>query len=92
MLDLASTLTDEPTHPRYRKLHRRLDDGSSPHCYQVPKDRFRHAYLDALELASGKVQKRFEQSDVQLIKKIEVLLINVANGVMVECIPDDVGK
>ena len=60
-------LTDEPVLPRYRKAPRRLDDGAQPHRYRCPKDRYRHAYFEVLELASREVSKRFDQSDLGVI-------------------------
>ena len=59
-------MTDSPVLPRYRKLPKHVDNASSPHRYQSPKDRFRHAYFEALELAVGEVERRFEQSDMKL--------------------------
>ena len=62
----SQDLTEEPQLPRYRKRPRRLDDGASPHHFLVPKEHYRRAY--------------FEESDVHLIKKIDILLLNAANG------------
>ncbi len=75
----SSTLTEEPKLPRYRKLPRRLDQGECPARYCVPKDRYRHLYFEALELAAGEVERRFDQSDLELVKEFEVLLLNAAN-------------
>ena len=48
----SSTLTEEPKLPRSQKLPKRLDEGACPHLYLVPKDRYRHVYFEALELAA----------------------------------------
>ena len=80
ILQQSTNVTDEPVLPRYRKRPRRLDDGVQPHCYQTPKDRYRHLYFEALELASGEVERRFKQSDFLIIENLESLLINSANG------------
>ena len=66
--------------PRYRKRPRRLDDGCEPHCYQTPKERYRHIYFEVLELVKGEVERRFKQADFDIIQKLESLLLDVANG------------
>ncbi len=83
-------LTDEPVLPRYRKAPRRLDGGAQPHRYSCPKDRYRHAYFEVLELASGEVDKRFDQSDLGVIQEIESLLLGAANGKDIPEIPKQV--
>lgn len=85
-------LTDEPVLPRYRKPPRRLDAGGQPHRYDSPKDRYRHAYYEVLELASGEVSRRFDQSDVGLIQETESLLLRAANGENIPSIPQPVSK
>ena len=80
VLEQSAGLTEEPSLPRYRRRPRRLDDGEQPHCYEVPKDRYRHAYFEVLELAYGEVERRFDQADFQIMEKLESLLIKVANG------------
>ena len=80
VLEKSSSLTAEPKLPRNRKVPRRLDEGASPHQYQVPKDRYRHAYYEVMELAAGEVERRFNQSDLHIIRKIEKLLIDACNG------------
>ena len=76
----SSTLTEEPQLPRYRKLPKKLDEGDCPHCYTSPKDKYRHDYFEMLELATGEIERRFEQPDFVKIKEIESLLLNAANG------------
>ena len=69
-----------------------MDEGACPHRYLVPKDRYRHVYFEALELAAGEIERRFNQSDLQLIKELELLLINAGNGDKVEPISESVWK
>ena len=57
-------------------MPRRLDEGASPHQYLVPKDRYHHAYFEVMELAAGEVERRFKQSDLHIIRKIEKLLLD----------------
>jgi len=80
VIEQSSGLTDEPTLPRYRKRPRRLDDGAVPHCYQSPKERYRQLYFEVLDLAKGEIERRFDQTDFQIIQNLESLLLDVANG------------
>lgn len=90
VLQASEGLTYEPVLPRYRKAPRRLDSGAQPHCYSSPKDRYRHAYYEALEVASGEVARRFDQPDICVIQEIESLLLNAANGEDIPEIPQPV--
>ena len=83
-------LTDEPCLPRHRKVPRRYDGGEPAHRYANPKERYRHAYFEALELAAGEVQRRFDQADLKIVKEIEVLLLNATNGEVVQSLPSTV--
>lgn len=47
---------------------------------QEPKERYRHIYYEALELVSGEIEVRFDQADFLVIRKLESLLLDVANG------------
>ena len=84
----SSTLTEEPKLPRNRKVPRRYDDGESPHQYLTPKDKCRHMYFETLELAFGEVERRFQQSDLSVVKEIELLLVNAANNDAIEPISE----
>ena len=59
---------------------RNVDEGSHPHRFSSPKDLYRQAYYEVLDLAVGELQKRFKQSDLNIVRDIETLLINSANG------------
>ena len=86
----SSSLTEEPKLPRYRKMPKRLDEGGSPHHYSSPKDKYRHDYFEVFELATGEIERRFEQSDLSTITEIETLLVSAANGTMANGIPETV--
>ena len=45
-----------------------------------------------LELATGEIDRRFEQPDIAKIKEIESLLIDAANGRKIETIPESLLK
>ena len=66
VLQSSQGLTDDPVLPRYRKIPRRLEDGSQPHRFASPKDRYRHAYFEALDQACGEIERRFDQSDLRI--------------------------
>ena len=85
----SASLMENPKLPRNRKVPRRYGEGASPHTYQLPKDRYRHIHFETLELAFGEVERRFDQSDLVIVKEIE--LLNTANG-EVNPIPDCVLK
>jgi hypothetical protein len=92
VLKESSSLTEEPILPRPRKLPKRFNDGGSAHQYPGAKDKYRHAYFEALELGAGEVDKRFNQQDFLLIKEIEGLLIKSANGETVQPLSDTLLK
>ena len=86
-LTYSKTLTEEPQLPRQRKRPRRLEEGAATYQYQDPKQRYRCAYFEMLELAAGELDRRFDQSDFHTIKEIEVLMLKAANGEIVDPIP-----
>lgn len=45
-------------------------------------------YFQAIELAAGEVEKRFDQKDIRIIEKIESILLDAANGK--QTLPEDV--
>ena len=84
----SGSLTEEPKLPRIRKAPRRIDHGSSPHIYACAKDMYRHAYYEALDLVSEEVERRFQQSDINTVKEVEVLLLSASNGDVIDTFPD----
>ena len=77
-------MTEEPCLPRHRKVPKRYDGLGPAHQYASPKERYQQAYFEALELAAGEVERRFDQADLRIVKEIEVLLLNAANGEVVQ--------
>lgn len=73
-------LTEEPIIPHYQKMPKRYDEGSNPHQYQSPKDCYRHAYFEVLEVIAGEIEHRFDHPDLEIIKDIENLVISFSNG------------
>ena len=63
----------EPQLPRYRRVPRRLDDGSQPHRYSTPKEYFRHQLSE--------LDKRFDQQQLlSPVLTLENLLLEASNG------------
>ncbi len=85
----SEDLTEEPVLCRPRKVPLRFHEGSSGHVYTCPKEKYRHAYFEVLELALGEVDRRFEQSDFVMIRTIESLILDASNGKLVQ-ISDDI--
>jgi len=81
-------ITKEPKLPRNQKIPRRIDQGSSPHRYTCVKDMYHQAYYEALDLVSEEVERRFQQSDIYIIKEIEILLLSASNGDVIDTLPD----
>lgn len=92
VLSPSLSLTDEPRLPRVRKLPKRFDQGEHPHRYACPKDKYRQTYFETLDLAVGEVERRFQRSDLHIIKDIDNLLLNAANRREIEPISDVVAK
>ena len=85
----SQSLTAEPELPRSRKLPRRLDHGSSaPHVHLCARDMYRQAYYEAVDTVSEEVKRRFDQSDIQLIRDIETLLLTSANGTIAQTLSE----
>ena len=73
----SHNLTEEPALPKFCKIPRRYDDGSTPHHYQTLKDRYRHIYF---EVIAGEIKRRFDQLDLKTFKDVEQIVINVSNN------------
>ena len=73
-------------------MPRGTDHGSSPHTYACVKDMYMygHAYYEALDLVSEEVERRFQQSDINTIKEIEVFLLSASNRDVIDTSPDTV--
>ena len=77
----ASGKCDEPILPRYRRLPRRIDDGSTPeHRYSSVEEYYRKEYFQAIDTIKGDLENRFMQGSFLFVRKIESLLIDSANG------------
>jgi len=91
-LSQSESLTEPPKLPRPRKLPKRLDSGSPAHQHHCSRDLHCQAYYEALDLVSEEVSRRFQQEDLILIKEIELLMLNTANGNSSVDIPDSIGN
>ncbi len=50
------------------------------HIVLLVQRRYRHAYFEVLEQVCGEIERRFDQSDLSVVQKIESFLIESANG------------
>jgi len=88
IVEESNSLTEEPRLPRNQKMPRRIDQGSSPHRYACAKDMYHQVYYEALDLVYEEVERRFQQSDICIIKEIEILLLSASNGDVIDTLPD----
>lgn len=85
VLTMSEWLTDEPVLPRHRKIPPKFAH-TQPYRFSSPKEMYRVAYFEALDTACGEIQRRFEQSDMGIVRELESLLLNASNG---ESLPSD---
>ena len=71
---------EEPTLPRRRKLHRKLDEGSERILFQNPKDYYRKSYFEAIGIIISSIQERFDQPGYRMYKNIESVIIATIKG------------
>ena len=84
------SLTDQPKLPRNRTLPKWSESGTPAHQYQCARDLYHQAYYEALDLVSEEVTRRFKQEDLFLVKEIQLLMLNAANGNFMESILDNI--
>ena len=92
VLDSSGGLTDKPVLPRCRKVPRRYDERGETHRCASPEHRYRHAYFEVLGYAIGEIVRRFDQSDIAIVCKVESLLTDAANDKDISEIPEAVAK
>ena len=81
----ASGKCDEPVLHRYRRLPRRIDDGSAPeHRYSSVEEFYRKEYFQAIDSIKGDLERRFMQKSflILLSERLKVYLLIVQ---MVKC-------
>lgn len=60
---------------------RRIDDGTAPeHRYSSVEEFYRKEYFQAIDSIKGDLENRFMQESFLLVRKIERLLLDSANG------------
>ena len=70
-------LTSEPVLPRYRRLPKRVDDGSQQHKYNDPKVMYRQQYFEAIDKVKGEISSRFQQKrGMPVAAALESILLN----------------
>ena len=80
-IEESKSFTEEPKLPRKQKLPHRLDHGpSAAHQHSSPKEMYRQIiYYETIDIVS-EVKRRFDQSDIFLIRDLENLLLSYANN------------
>ena len=76
----AANKCDPPVLPRRRQIPKRIDDGASPHVFSNVEDLYRKEYFQAIDCVKGELERRFHQDNFLLVRNIETILINSANG------------
>lgn len=71
---------DPPTLPRQRNIPRRLNDGESQHRFKSVEDMYRKEYFDIIDSTIGGLERRFMQPHFDIIRNIEAVLMDSANG------------
>ena len=63
-----------------------------PHCFTCPEDRYCQAYLEAIDHTNGEIEKMFDQSELSIVREVELLLIDAASGEDIPEFPNAVVK
>ena len=80
--DASKDLTEEPMLPRFKRPPKRIDHGTSQaHRFESPKSYFRQQYYEALDMTSGELQNRFQQTrGMPIVAVLEKTLLNAINA------------
>ena len=70
-VDQAKQYTDDPVLPRYKRIPKRLDDGTEPHRFTAVKDYYRALYFEVLDLLVCEISRQFDQDSLALPRAIE---------------------
>ena len=89
VITASEGITDEPVLPRRRKPPARFDDGAPSFHPSTPEDLYRVKYFEALDVVCQEIKTQFGQKDLEIIAKVESLLLNSANGLAL-AIPEDI--
>ena len=71
---------DPPILPRQRNIPRRINDGEPQNRFKSVEDMFRKEYFDVIDSTVGGLERRFMQPNFLLVRNIEALLLDSANG------------
>jgi len=83
VLEASKELTSPPTLPRYRRIPRRVDNGSTEnYAFNSPQDYFRRQYFKVLDTMTNELKHHFDQQrGMPIAAMIEKILLNTAaNG------------
>ena len=71
---------DPPIFPCQRNIPWRINDSEPQHKFKLVEDMFRKEYFDFIDSAVGGIERRFMQHNFLLVRNIEALLLDSANG------------
>ena len=71
---------DPPILPRQRDIPRRINDGEPQHRFKSVEEMYRKEYFDIIDSTIGGLERRFKQPHFDIVRNIEVVLIDSANG------------
>ena len=73
-------LTEPPCLALARRPPRKIDDGSSPHVFETPKEYYRKTYYEVIDIIVQELSRRFDQVSLRLVMQIESTLLMAANN------------
>ena len=80
VVQLAHKLeVDSPTLPRHRKKPKRYGEDHT-HFPDSAKEYYRQSFYEALDLITGSIKDRFNQSDFHIYRKLQSIIIKAARG------------
>ena len=85
----AKDICDPPVLSRQRRLPQRIDGGASPHMFTSVEEFYKKEYFQAIDSITGDLENRFQQEGFSIIRKVEYLLLDSANG-KEAVIPDEI--
>ena len=73
-------LTEPPYLAHARRPPRKIEDGSSPHVFETPKEYYRKTYYEVIDIIIQELSRRFDQVSLRLVMQIENTLLIAANN------------
>ncbi len=78
----ADDKTEEPKLPRRKRIPKRINDGADNYQHKTPREYYRQQYFEVLDILLDEIQQRLNQSTLNILSEIEVVLISASNGTL----------